>query len=457
MRERMKDRPIIRLLHLYVNRIWKLSVTKLPVFPGNRKKRRYYSSCAVRLNGTAVCQKENCVQEEKMYNPFTFYAPTKVFFGPETEKKAGECIREFGGSSVLLLYGSKRIAENGLLETVEKSVRAAGLKLVSMGGVVPNPHLSLVRKAIETGKEHKVDFILAIGGGSVIDTAKAVAYGLADERDVWELYERKRQATACLPVGAILTIAAAGSEMSNSSVITNELTQEKRSYNDDISRPRFAIMNPDLTTELPDWQSMSGCADMMMHTLERYLSNNGHMEVTDAISEGILRTIMKYARILHVHPEDKEARAEVMWASSLSHNNLTGCGNDGGDFSSHLLEHELGGFYDVTHGAGLTAVWGSWARYVVGHCLDRFVRLATNVMDIPLGEPEQTALRGIEAMEAFFKEIGMPVSLHELGLNLTEQDIRMLASSCAKACGGKKGSARVLMEEDMAEIYRMAR
>ena len=357
----------------------------------------------------------------------------------------------------MILYGSNRIVDNGLLETVEMSVRASGLRLISLGGVVPNPHLSLVRKAIETGKEHQVDFILAIGGGSVIDTAKAVAYGLADDRDVWELYERKRCASACLPIGSVLTIAAAGSEMSNSSVITNEMTQEKRSYNDDLSRPRFAIMNPDLTMELPDWQSMSGCADMMMHTLERYLSNNGHLEVTDAISEGILCTIMKNARILHAHPDNREARAEVMWAGSLSHNNLTGCGNDGGDFSSHLLEHELGGFYDVTHGAGLTAIWGSWARYVYLNCLDRFVRLATNVLDVPLGDPEQTALRGIEGMEAFFKEIGMPISLNELGLTISEQDIKMLASSAAKACGGKKGSARVLYEEDMAKIYRMAR
>ncbi len=392
-----------------------------------------------------------------MYNPFTYYTPTKVLFGPDTEKKAGACIREFGGSSVLIIYGSRRIVDNGLLKTVEESLYEAGLNMISMGGVVPNPHLSLVRKAIETGREHHVDFILAIGGGSVIDTAKAVAYGLADERDVWELYERKRCASSCLPIGSILTIAAAGSEMSNSSVITNDLTQEKRSYNDDLSRPRFAIMNPDLTMELPDWQSMSGCADMMMHTLERYLSNNGHMEITDAISEGILCTIMKNARILHAHPNDREARAEVMWASSLSHNNLTGCGNDGGDFSSHLLEHELGGFYDVTHGAGLTAVWGSWARYVYLNCLDRFVRLATKVLDIPMTEPEQTALRGIEAMEAFFKEIGMPISLSGLGLNLSEQDIKMLASSCSKACGGRKGSARVLHEEDMAQIYRMAR
>ena len=391
---------------------------------------------------------------------FTYYTPTKVVFGKDTEKQVGELIRSFGGTRVLIHFGGQSAVKSGLIDRVKESLDDAGLFHVELGGVVPNPHLGKVREVIALAKENQVDFLLAVGGGSVIDSSKAIAYALADpDKDVWELFEHKRSAAGCLPVGSILTIAAAGSEMSNSCVITNEETLEKRSYNDDIARPRFAVMNPDLTKTLPDYQTESGCADIMMHTMERYFTNGGNMELTDEIAEGLLRTVMKYAQILHEDPQNEEARAEVTWASSLAHNGLTGCGNDGGDFATHMLEHELGGMFDVTHGAGLAALWPSWARYVCGNCMPRFVRYAIKVMGVKdEGQGDEAiALEGIRRMEDFYHSIGMPTTMTELGISPTEEQILALARSCFAACGGPKGSARLLDEEDMANIYRMAR
>ena len=390
---------------------------------------------------------------------FDYYTPTKVVFGKGTERQAGALVKEFGGTKVLIHYGGQSAVRSGLLDRVKKSLDNAGLPHIELGGVVPNPHLTKVLEGVELCRKAGVDFILAVGGGSVIDSSKAIAYALAEpDKDVWELYAHTRQAKACLPVAAVLTIAAAGSEMSNSSVITNTATGEKRGYNSNLSRPRFSIMNPELTMTLPDYQTQSGCTDIMMHTMERYFTQGGNMEITDAIAEGLLRTVMKYAEILHKEPDNYEARAEVMWAGSLAHNGLTGCGCDGGDFATHGLEHELGGMFDVTHGAGLAAVWGSWARYVYKECLPRFVKYALNVMQVQPGETdEETALRGIEAMEAFYRRIGMPTNLRELGVELTEEQILHMAASCSKGAGGKKGSAKVLREADMAEIYRMAR
>lgn len=390
---------------------------------------------------------------------FTYYTPTKVIFGKETERQAGSLIKAFGGTKVLIHYGSQSAVRSGLIDRVKTSLEEADIPYAELGGVVPNPHLAKVQEGIALCREAGVDFILAVGGGSVIDSAKAIAYGLAEpEEDVWTLYAHTRQAKACLPVGCILTIAAAGSEMSNSSVITNTETGEKRGYNNDISRPKFAIMNPELTMTLPDYQTESGCTDIMMHTMERYFTQGGNMEITDAVAEGLLRTVMKYARILHEDPKNYEARAEIMWAGSLAHNGLTGCGCDGGDFASHALEHELGGLFDVTHGAGLAAVWGSWARYVYKDCLPRFVKYAVNVMGVKPGDTdEETAMQGIEAMEDFYRQIGMPTSLRELGVEVSEEQILQMAESCMKGAGGKKGSAKVLLKEDIAEIYRMAR
>ena len=269
---------------------------------------------------------------------------------------------------------------------------------------------------------------------------------------------KKRTASACLPIGAILTIAAAGSEMSNSSVITNEDGWLKRGYSNNLSRCKFAIMNPELTYTLPDYQTQSGCVDIMMHTLERYLNQSGNMEMTDGISETLLRTVMKNAKILKTDPNNYEARAEVMWAGSLSHNGLTGCGTDGGDWASHQLEHELGGMFDVAHGAGLAAVWGSWARYVFHDRIDRFAKLASSVLMLtPTDDPKQSALAGIEAMEAHFRSVGMPTSIHDLGIDLSEEQILTLADKCSFGRTRTIGIVRKLDTEDIANIYRMAK
>ena len=389
---------------------------------------------------------------------FDFYSPTYFVFGKDRETETGRYIKRFGGSRVLVVYGGQSAKRSGLLDRIMACLKEENLYAVELGGVKPNPRSGLVYEGIELCRREKIDFILAVGGGSVIDTAKAIAYGLAEpEKDVWELYEHTRTARKCLPVASILTIAAAGSETSNSSVITREDTHQKRAYNDDLSRPKFAIMDPELTKTLPDYQTESGCADIMMHTMERYFTNGGNMELTDALAEGLLRTVMKNAVILHTDPANYEARAEVMWAGSLSHNGLTGCGIASGDFMSHKLEHEMGGMFDVTHGAGLAALWPSWARYVYKDCLPRFVRFARNVMGVTTdGTDEEIALKGIEAMVDFYHSIGMPASFHELGIDPTDAQIDEMARRCLEACGSALGSAKKLSLDDMIAIYRAA-
>ena len=386
---------------------------------------------------------------------FNYYTPTKVVFGRNTEGKAAELIREFGGKKVLIHYGGGSVVRSGLLKRVTDTLDAAAIPYVTLGGAVPNPRLGLVYEGIELCKKENIDFLLAVGGGSAIDSAKAIGYGVANEGDVWSFYDYKREAKACLPLGVILTIAATGSEMSDSSVITKEEGLVKRGYSSDYGRPRFAIMNPELTMTLPDYQTACGCTDILMHTMERYFTNGGNMEITDALAEGLLRTVKVNAEILVRDPKNYEARAEVMWAGSLSHNGLTGCGNDGGDWMTHKLEHELGGLYDVAHGAGLAAVWGSWARYVYKNCLPRFKRFAVYVMGVePAGSDEETALRGIEALEAFFRRIHMPTNLRELGVSAAEEDLVTMAHKCAVGVDGEKGSAKLLNEADMLAIYR---
>lgn len=389
---------------------------------------------------------------------FVYYTPTKMVFGKDTQYEVGKLVKETGAKSVLVHYGSERVVRTGLISTVTKALDEEGIKYVVLGGVVPNPHLSKVREGIELGKANNVDLILAVGGGSVIDSSKAIAYGLGEpDKDVWELYRHERKALKCLPVATILTIAAAGSEMSNSSVITNEITGEKRAYDDDIARPVFSILNPEFTVTLPDYQTMSGCTDMMMHTMERYFSTAGNMEITDAIAEALMRQVMKTAKILHKDPENYEARADAMWAGSLAHNGLTGCGTNS-DWATHLLEHELGGMFDVTHGAGLAAIWPSWARYVHDNDMDRFVKFALNVMEVEKQPTdEETVEAGIRALENFYHEIGMPINMKELGIEPTDEQIDKLAESCARAAGGPLGCAKPLLKEDMVKIYKMAR
>lgn len=386
---------------------------------------------------------------------FNYYTPTKVVFGKDTELKVADLIREFGGTKVLIHYGGGSVIRSGLMKRVTDTLDGADISYVMLGGAVPNPHLGLVYEGIELCKKEGIDFLLAVGGGSAIDSAKAIGYGVTNEGDVWDFYDRKRNVKACLPVGVILTLAATGSEMSDSSVITKEEGLVKRGYSSDYGRPKFAIMNPELTMTLPDYQTACGCTDIMMHTMERYFTNGGNMELTDSIAEGLLRTVKANAQILAKDPKNYDARAEVMWAGSLAHNGLTGCGNDGGDWMTHMLEHEMGGLYDVAHGAGLAAIWGSWARYVYKNCLPRFKRFAINVMGVePEGTDEEIALKGIEAMEDFYRSIHMPTNFRELGINATEEDLKTMAHKCSVSVGGSSGSARVLNEEDMLAIYR---
>jgi hypothetical protein len=388
---------------------------------------------------------------------FEYYAPTKVAFGKGSLEKLPQLLKEVSCKKVLLHYGGGSAERSGLLDKVRLLLKVSSLPYVELGGVKPNPRLSLVNEGIALCKKEGVDFLLAVGGGSVIDSAKAIGYGLYNGGDVWDFYCGKRKPQGCTPLGVVLTIAAAGSEMSNSTVITNENGWLKRACNTNYVRPKFAVMNPEYTLTLPDYQTACGCTDILMHTMERYFTSGGNMRVTDAVAEGIMRTVISSARVLKTSPDDYDARAEIMWASSLSHNGLTGCGNDGGDWAVHGLEHELGGKYDVAHGAGLAAVWGAWARYVYKNCLCRFHSFAVNVMGVrPSGTKEELALKGIEELEEFFKFLGMPTNLRELGVNPTDADLKKMAKLAAEAAGGKKGSAMVLYEEDMYNIYKAA-
>lgn len=389
---------------------------------------------------------------------FEFYAPTKVVFGKDTEAQVGELVKAQDCKKVLVHFGGTSAKKSGLLDKVFESLKRSGIEYVSLGGVVPNPRLSKVYEGIELGKKEGIDFILAIGGGSVIDSAKAIGYGLANDCDVWDIYTRKAEPAGCLPIGAILTIAAAGSEMSDSSVITNEDGWLKRGYSSNYSRCKFAIMNPELTYTLPQYQTASGATDILLHTMERYFTTEKTMEITDSISEGLMRTVMHNAKMLMKDPTNYEARAEIMWAGSLSHNGLTGCGSVG-DWACHQLEHELSGMFDVAHGAGLAAVWGSWARYVYKTDVTRFVQFAVNVMGVSndFRNPEKVALEGIEAMENFYRSIYMPTSISELNIKLTDEQIDELAYKCSFKDTRTIGSFKILNKNDMKSIYTMAR
>ncbi|CCZ34216.1 alcohol dehydrogenase (NADP(+)) [Firmicutes bacterium CAG:646] len=389
---------------------------------------------------------------------FEYFTPTKVVFGKNAEEKTGELVKAQGCKKVLVHYGGQSAKKSGLLDRICASLEKEGISYVTLGGVVPNPHLSKVHEGIELCKKEGVDFILAVGGGSVIDSGKAIGYGVANEGEVWDFYAKTRIPEACLPIGAVLTIAAAGSEMSDSSVITNEDGWLKRGCNNNLCRCRFAIMNPELTYTLPPYQTASGCVDIMMHTMERYFTREENTALTDGIGEALLRTVMESAQTLARDPENYNARAQVMWASSLSHNGLTGCGTIG-DWSCHQLEHELGGMFDVAHGAGLAAVWGSWARYVYKEKPERFAQFAVNVMGVTndFSDPEKTALEGIRKMEEFYRSIHMPTNIRELGVELTEEQVEQLAYKCSFMEKRTIGQFKVLDRNDMEEIYRMAR
>ena len=385
-----------------------------------------------------------------MMKDFNFYAPTRVVFGRESEEKLPQLIQQQGGRKVLVHYGGGSARRSGLLDKVEKMLKDAGIAYVELGGVVPNPLLSKVREGIELCRREQVDFILAVGGGSVIDSSKAIGYGVGYEGDVWDFWDGKAVPEACLPIGVVLTIPAAGSEMSSSCVITNDDGMLKRGVNSDLCRCKFAIMNPERTYTLPPYQTAAGATDIMMHTMERYFSKYEDAILTDAIAEALLRTVKEATPVVLGNPEDYTHRAAIMWASSLSHNDLTECGTEK-DFACHKLEHELSGLFGVTHGAGLAALWGSWARYVMDKHVARFEKFARNVMGV------EGALEGIEATERFFRSIGMPVNIPELiGRQATDEEIRTMVDKCSR--GGKMniGAMEVLKPEDMTAIYRLA-
>ena len=389
---------------------------------------------------------------------FNFYAPTEVVFGKQSEEQVAQLVKRYGGKKVLIHYGGKSAKRSGLLDKMEALLKEAGIPYVMLGGVVPNPRLSLVREGIELCRKEQVDFILAVGGGSVIDSAKAIGYGVPYEGDVWDFWLGKDAPKACLPIGAVLTIPAAGSEMSNSCVISNEETGLKLGINSNLCRCRFCIMNPERTFTLPPYQTAAGATDIMMHTMERYFTVHEDMTLTDGIAEALMRTVKDCVFDVLRAPEDYRARAQIMWAGSLSHNDLTECGTCK-DFATHKLEHELSAMFDVTHGAGLAAIWSSWARFVLPGHESRFARFAVNVMgvDNDFTNPERTALKGIEAMEQFYHAIGMPVGVKELiGRTLTDDEIKELARKASRDGKLKLGNIRVLERPDMEEVFRLA-
>ncbi len=350
---------------------------------------------------------------------FTYYAPTRVMFGKGTEEKLGEVVSGYGFHKVLIHFGGGSVKRSGLLERLEKSLAAAGVEYVEFGGVQPNPKLSLARKAIQVCVQEQADLVLAVGGGSVIDSAKCVAAGAADPSvDPWEYLSRVKTVDKSLPVGVVLTIAASGSEMSSSCVITKEEGGLKRSFNSDLSRPLFAIMNPELTYSVSKFQTGCGTVDIMMHTLERYFGTDGEAPLTDRLAEGLLKEVIEAGRIADREPENYEARAALMWAGSLSHNSLTGLGRD-----YFMTAHQ------IEHGAGLSVLFPAWCRYIYKYAIPRFCQYAVRVwnLDMNYEHPERTALAGIQATEEYFRSLGMPTRMGELGIALTDAQIEELA------------------------------
>ena len=390
---------------------------------------------------------------------FIYYAPTEVVFGEDSEKQVASLVKKYGGKRVLVHYGGQSAKKSGLLDNIFGLLNEGGIEFFELGGVVPNPRLSKVREGVALCREQKIDFILAVGGGSVIDSAKAIAYGVPYNGDVWDFYLGKATAETCLPVATVLTIPAAGSEMSESSVITNEDGDVKLGYSNNISRPKFAIMNPVRTYTLPPYQTAAGVTDMIMHTMERYFTHDDDMTLTDSVAEALMRTLKDSVMEVLKNPTDYRHRAQIMWGGSIAHNGLTGCGLSD-DWATHQLEHELSGMFDATHGAGLAAIWPSWARYVYKENVSRFVRFAVNVMGVEndFTNPEATALKGIEAMEEFYHAIGMPINIHELiGREVTDKEIREMVRKCSRNYTTTQGRFKVLQVEDMEAIYRMAK
>ncbi|MCI5900272.1 MAG: iron-containing alcohol dehydrogenase [Lachnospiraceae bacterium] len=390
---------------------------------------------------------------------FEFHTPTKVIFGKDTETQAGKEIKAQGGHKVLVHFGGDYLIKNGTLDRVHQGLEDAGLEYIDLGGVVPNPRLGLVKEGIRICKEEGIDFLLPIGGGSAIDSAKGIGYGLANDFELEDLLLGKVTTDKIAPIGCISTIAATGSETSNSMVITIEDGMLKRSYNHDCARPKFAIMNPELTYTLPVYQTASGASDIMMHTMERYFTPTASdTDLIDRMAEGLLVSVREAAQVAVKDPYNYDARATLMWAGSLSHNGLTGTGRVS-DFASHKIEHELGGMFDVAHGAGLCAIWGSWARYVYKTNPARFAQFAVRVFDVAenFRDTDTTAQKGIEAWEDWCRKIGMPTSLRELGITPTDAQIEEMAEKCVATGNGHVGFFQTLYKEDVMKILEMAK
>ena len=387
---------------------------------------------------------------------FNFYSPTYFAFGKDRESDCGELVKRFGGSKVLIHYGGGSVVRSGLLDRVKASLSLSGLEFITLGGVMPNPRSGLVYEGIELCKKEKIDFVLAVGGGSTIDSAKAIAAGVVYEGDFWDFYQGKRIENA-LPVGTVLTIAAAGSEGSPDSVITNEDGMIKRGASGDAIRPKFSILNPALTETLPAYQTACGITDIIAHLYERYLTNSKNVEVTDRLIESLILTMKSEAKKVMANLADYEARANIMWAGMVAHNNIVGVGRSQ-DWTSHQIEHELSAVYDCAHGAGLAVTMPAVFTYNLSHDVMRFAQIAVRVWgcEMDFDNPERTAREGIEALRSFLISIGMPRNFEELGAR--QEDIEKMAYTCCYGKGnesGKIGGFVPLNQKDVEEIYKL--
>lgn len=388
---------------------------------------------------------------------FTYYNPTKILFGRKAYKNVGKEINHLGKKRVMIMYDGPYIIERGILEMIHQSLDAVNVSYFDVSGVMPNPLLSYVYDQIKLGKENNADFVLAIGGGSVIDAAKAVAAGIANDFDIKGLFLGDKELSKTIDVGVVSTIAGSGSESSCSMIITLDEGMLKRPYDSDLIRPKFAVLDPEVTFTVPHYQLVSGGVDILMHTMERYFSKTQNTNLIDSMSEGLLVSTMLNLKKSILNPKDYDARANLMWAGNLSHNGLTETGKES-DWACHRMEHELSGLFDVVHGAGLCALWGSWARYVYQEDVSRFAQFAVNVMGIQnnFHNQKETAIQGIRAMEAFFSSVGMPTSLRDLGLELSNDEKEKMADNCLINSEGTIGKFKVLNRDDILNIYTNA-
>lgn len=386
-------------------------------------------------------------------NNFQFYSPTEFVFGKDTENKAGYYVKKYSGTNVLLHYGGGSAIRSGLLDRVKKSLCESDISYTELGGVQPNPVDTLVYKGIEICRQKKIDFILAVGGGSVIDSAKAIAMGVPYEGDFWDFYSGKTP-QAALPVATVLTIAAAGSEGSGDSVITKVDGGLKRGAGSDLIRPKFSIMNPELTCTLPPYQTACGATDIMAHVFERYFTNTTEVEITDRLCEAVLLTMIKETPRVIDDPQNYEARANIMWAGTVAHTNIVGVGREQ-DWNSHGIEHELSALYDCAHGAGLAVIMPAWMEFVYKHNVQRFAQAAVRVWGCQMDfeQPENTAIEGIVRFRSFLKRIGMPLTFAELGAK--EEDIPKLVETFGIG-DGRTGGFVKLSASDIEQIYRIA-